>query len=173
MSGLTNKTLLRHHVSNFSFLYKTILLCSKHVKFKIITAVNVDTAVLGGVRPHVLTSLVYIFYTSLHQIPRALIKLLMNYCHQTYSHDKRRMGAILSYHFPPKHCQSKTKNAYFSCVCYKTSFQDLKLSDAVVFTPSEFRAPDTLSTLVYKIRKCFARTSFNGIILTSLWVQIH
>jgi hypothetical protein len=69
------------------------------MKFKVITAVNVDTAVLGGV----LTSLMYIYDTSLHQIPRALIKLLTNYCHQTKSHNKRRMDAILSYHFPPKH----------------------------------------------------------------------
>ena len=72
------------------------------MKFKVITAVNVDAAVLGGVRPHVLTSLMYIYDTSLHQMPRALIKLLITYCYQTKSHNKRRTDTILSYHFPPK-----------------------------------------------------------------------
>ena len=56
-----------------------------HMKCEIITAVIVDTAVLGGVTPHVLTSQMYIYDTSLHQILRTLIKLLINYYHQTKS----------------------------------------------------------------------------------------
>jgi hypothetical protein len=129
-------------------------------------------AVFGDVTPHILTILVYIYDLSIYQMPRASIKLLINYCLQTNSQSKCRMVAIFLHHIPPKHFLSKTKNAYLSNVCYEMSFQDLKLSVTAVFTTSEFRTPAKLSLIVLKIIKYFTRMSFNSIIFIFIWFLV-